>query len=180
MPAKSSKYNHHFTITNNTIIGSAGIDESNGNGNFVVWPKNPQKITNDIREYLKKRFKLKKIGVILTDSASFPLRRGAQGIAIAHSGFSALKNYINTPDLFDKSFDISQANISGGLAAAAVLEMGESTEKTPIVVITDIPNVEFKNNSPTKKELNEINLSLEDDLLAPFLTSVKWVNGLSK
>lgn len=177
LPAKFSKYHHHFTIINNTIVGSSGIDESNSNGHYVLWPKNPQKTANDIREYLKKRFKIDRVGVILTDSTSFPLRRGSQGISIAHSGFSALKNYIGTPDLFGKLFDVSKANISGGLAAAAVLEMGEGQERIPIVVISEIPNIEFKNSNPSKEELAQINLSLEDDLFAPFLTSVKWEHG---
>ena len=42
LPASVSKYGHHFTITNNTLIPMAGVDESNGDGNYVLWPKDAQ------------------------------------------------------------------------------------------------------------------------------------------
>jgi len=32
LPASVSKYGHHFTSTNNTLIPMAGVDESNGDG----------------------------------------------------------------------------------------------------------------------------------------------------
>jgi len=84
-------YGFHFTITKNTLIPSAGIDESNGDGYYVLWPKNPQESANTIREQLKKHYGLKNIGIIITDSTCSPLRRGTIGIAIAHSGFVALQ-----------------------------------------------------------------------------------------
>lgn len=42
LPAEHSKYGHHFTITDNTIIPAAGIDASNGGGDYVLWPADAQ------------------------------------------------------------------------------------------------------------------------------------------
>ena len=42
LPATLSKYGHHFTITNNTLIPTAGIDESNGEGYYILWPRDAQ------------------------------------------------------------------------------------------------------------------------------------------
>jgi putative folate metabolism gamma-glutamate ligase len=180
LPANYSKYNQHFTITGHTLIPVAGIDESNGNGNYIIWPKNVQKTANHVRNYLKKRFMLSEVGVIITDSTCRPLRRGTTGIMLAHSGFLALKNYMGKPDLFDKPFNISQADIAGGLAASAVLQMGEGNEQTPIAILSDLPFVQFQNRNPNKNELKEINLTLENDLFAPFLTAVSWKKGEGK
>ena len=53
LPATLSKYGHHFTITNNTLIPAAGIDNSNGGDDYVLWPKDSQKTANDVRVYLR-------------------------------------------------------------------------------------------------------------------------------
>ena len=34
LPATLSRYGHHFTITDNTLIPMAGVDESNGNEGY--------------------------------------------------------------------------------------------------------------------------------------------------
>ncbi|HWZ65366.1 MAG TPA: coenzyme F420-0:L-glutamate ligase [Patescibacteria group bacterium] len=180
LPVSLSKYGHHFTITNNTLIPMAGVDESNGGNNYVLWPKDAQKTANQVRSYLKQRFRLNKVGVIITDSTSHPLRRGANGIMLAHSGFAALNDYVGKPDLFGKPFRVSQADVAGGLAAAAVLQMGEGSEQTPLAIISDIPFVTFQDRDPSPEELADINISLEDDLFAPFLTSVQWTQGKRK
>lgn len=177
LPAGIAPHGYHYSIIHNTLVSSAGIDESNGGGYFVLWPRNPQQAANDIRQYLAKRFSLKNVGVIITDSVSQPLRRGTIGVAIAHSGFKALRNYVGKPDLFGRPFGVTQSNVAGGLAAAAVVAMGEGTERTPLVVISDIPFVDFQEHDPTEAELQEVYVSLKDDLFAPFLTSLEWHRG---
>lgn len=180
LPAALSKYGHNFTITRNTLIPNAGIDESNGEGYYILWPRDAQKTANKIREHLAKKHGLKNIGVVITDSTCQPMRRGTQGISLAHSGFVALNNYVGKPDLFGRPMTVTQSNIAGGLAATAVLAMGEGAEQTPLCVITDVPFVMFQGRNPTARELNEARISLEDDLFAPFLTAVKWQSGTKK
>jgi F420-0:gamma-glutamyl ligase len=180
LPGSLSKYGHHFTITDNTLIPMAGIDESNGDGHYVLWPKDARATASQVRAHLKERFGVSKVGVIITDSTCHPMRRGTTGIVLAHSGFSALNDYIGKPDLFGRPFSVSQADIAGGLASAAVLQMGEGTEQTPIATLSDLPFITFQDRDPTPEELAEVYMNVEDDLFAPFLASVDWQKGQRK
>jgi putative folate metabolism gamma-glutamate ligase len=177
LPAEHSKYGHHFTITQGTLISMAGIDASNTGDYYALWPKNPQKTANEIRAYLRERFTLKHVGVLITDSTSQPLRRGTAGICLAHSGFLALNDYIGRDDLFHHPLKMTQSNISSGLASAAVVCMGEGAEQTPLAVISDVDFVSFQERDPTAEELRGVYMSLEDDLFAPFLMAVPWQKG---
>ena len=177
LPASLSKYGHHFTITNNTLIPVAGVDESNGDGCYILWPEDSQKTANDIRAYLKQKHGIEKLGVVITDSTCHPLRRGTTGIALAHSGFFGLKNYVGKPDLFGRPFSVSQANHAEGLAATAVLAMGEGTEQTPVCIVSEMSFLVFNSEDPSEEEIKEINIPLEEDLFAPFLESVEWKKG---
>ncbi len=177
LPSSESKYNFSLTIKNSLLIPSAGIDESNGNGYYVLWPKDPQKWANDIRDYLVKRFNLKNVGVIITDSKTTPLRWGVTGAAIAHSGFSALNDQVGSPDVFGRVMQATKVNVMDGLAAAAVVVMGESSEQTPLAVIEDVPFVQFIDRNPTEGELKDLKINIEDDLYAPLLQSVEWEKG---
>jgi putative folate metabolism gamma-glutamate ligase len=167
-------YGKTLTIKDGIIIPDAGIDESNINGYIALWPEQPYKIANEIRSYLNKKFDLKHLGIIITDSKTTPLRWGTTGVGIAYSGIAPLNDYIGTEDLFGREMEATKANILDGLAAAAVLVMGEGKEQTPIAIIEEVPFVRFTKGDPTKEEINELNISPEDDLYAPILTSVKW------
>ena len=120
------------------------------------------------------KFKLKNLGVLITDSTTAPLRWGVKGIAIAHSGFSALNDYVGKPDLLGRKLKVTKVNVVDALAAAAVLTMGEGNEQMPLALIEDIPFVQFQDRNPTKKELEELRISLDDDLYSPLLKTVKW------
>lgn len=174
---EQSKYNFFLTIKNNILLPSAGIDESNGNGYYILWPKNPQQTANEVRVYLAKRFKLKNVGVLITDSKTTPLRRGTTGVGVAHSGFLALNDYIGKPDIFGRELKFTKANIIDAMAASAVLVMGEGKEQTPLVIIEDVPFVAFQDRSPTNQELADLKIDIEDDLYAPILTKVNWIKG---
>ena len=177
LPPQENSYNVSFAVKNNLLSASAGIDESNADGQYVLWPENPQVSANNIREYLVKRFGLSEVGVVVTDSKTSPLRWGVTGVALSHSGFSALKNYIGEKDLFGREFQYEKLSIMDSLAASAVVVMGEGSEQTPLAVITDIPFVDFQDRSPTEEELSDLNISIEQDLYSPFLRSVKWEKG---
>lgn len=178
LPRTSSKYNILLTIKGNAINFSSGVDESNSGGYYVLWPKESQKSANQIREHLVKKHKRKNIGVIITDTASVPLRWGQRGVfVLAHSGFSALNSYIGKPDIFGRPLKMTSAAIADALGTAAVLVMGEGAEQTPLAVIEDIPFVKFKQRNPTARELSKLKMPLADDLYAPLLKAVKWKKG---
>ncbi len=174
LPRSTSSYGLAFTITNGMLIPSAGIDESNAGGDFVLWPKDAQQTANDIREQLCRKFDLSYVGVIITDSTCQPMRRGTIGVTLAHSGFASLHDYTGQIDLFGRPFNTSQSNVASGLAAAAVVTMGEGAEQTPVCLIEDVPFVQFQDRNPTEIELSELRLSISNDLFAPFLQAVDW------
>ena len=47
------------TIKNNLFIPSAGVDESNANGYYVLWPKNIKGTVKELWQWVKKKYKVK-------------------------------------------------------------------------------------------------------------------------
>lgn len=180
IPPEKSKYDISLTVTRNTLIPTAGIDESNGNGYYVLWPRNPEGTAREVRDYLAKRFNRQHIGVLISDSKTTPLHLGTTGVSLAYAGFSALNNYIDTPDLFGRKLKVTKANVADGLAAAAVLVMGEGKEQTPLALVTDVPFITFAADAPTKAELDELHIPLADDIYSPLMVNVPWKIGGKK
>ena len=170
----SSKYNMMLTIKGNWMFVNAGIDESNAENQYSLWPKDPQKSVNNAWRFLRQHYHVKQVGVIMSDSKSFPLNWGVVGHGIAHCGFKTLKSYIGKPDLFGRLMKMEQANMVQGITVAAVLEMGEGAEQTPIAIVADIRDIIFQSQPPTAQELKSLKINLEDDAYAPLLASVEW------
>jgi len=177
LPRGHSRFDVSLTITHNIFIPNAGIDESNGNGYYVLWPHDLQAVANELRAYLRRRFARRQLGVIITDSTTTPLNWGVLGTAIAHSGFLAINNYMGHPDIFGRTLHMTKVNVANGLAAAAVVVMGEADEQTPLAVLSELPFVQFEENDPTEAEINGLRIAPEDDLYAPLLKSVPWQRG---
>lgn len=136
---------------------NAGVDESNADGEIILLPKDPMGSARRIRKYLAKRFGLKRIGVLITDTRSVPLRVGTIGRAIGWSGFSPIRSYIGKEDLYGRMSRVTQSNVTDALAASAVLIMGEGNERVPLVLLRHAP-VEYraKNSfSPSDMHLSE-------------------------
>lgn len=176
IPKEYSRYGVYLTIKNGLLVPSAGIDESNTNGYYVMWPKNPQKSANYCWEFLRESYGLKNIGIIITDSTTSPLKWGVTGKAIAHCGFVSVTSRIGEKDLFNKTLRQTRINVADGLAASAVLCMGESTEQTPIAIIEDIPFVDFQDHMPTPDELKSLRIEIKNDLYAPLLDKAPWTS----
>lgn len=177
MPSNLNRYGVTLAIADNRMVAAAGVDESNGNGNYVLWPSDPQAAVDEVRAYLQKRFDLKEVGVIITDSATRPLQWGTTGIALAYSGFQPLKGYVGQKDLFGRLFDYHKNSIQHGLAAAAALVGGEGAEQTPLVVLSELDFVEFVDRNPTKDELQELVIEPKDDIHYLLLKNVPWQKG---
>lgn len=166
------------TIKHNLFIPSAGIDESNGNDYYILWPRDPKKTAKQLYDWARETYKIKNLGVIITDSHTIPLRRGTLGISLSHCGFTPLKDYRGTHDIFGREFMIQVADIADGLAAAAVVAMGEGRETTPLATITDIPFVEFADTPyAPEKPFSSFEIEEKEDLYYPLLSSVPWQKG---
>lgn len=165
---------HVITITNNVIALNAGIDESNVKGFLVLPPKNPQQTAKKIRSHLKKRFRLGEVGVVITDSISWPFRRGTMGVAFSHAGFIGLKKYVGKKDLVGRIHRSTFSNVRDALAISAVIVMGEGKEQTPMAIIEDIPFVEFRDNAPTREEISALSVNQDNDFYTPLLKKINW------
>ncbi len=156
-----------LTIKDGMVMSSAGIDESNANGKIIFLPKDSFKSAEYIRKELKKKFKVKKLGVLITDSRIFPLRAGIVGVALGYAGFKGIRDYRGTGDIFGRKLKMSRTDVADSLATAAVLCMGEGKEKIPLALIADAP-IEFI-EKVNKKELR---INIKDDLYLPLFGSI--------
>lgn len=152
-----------LTITQGMVVPSAGIDESNADGKLILLPEDSFKTAKKLWVSLRKIYKIKNLGVLITDSRTFPLRAGTTGIAMGYAGFKGIRDYRKTPDIFGRSFIFSRANMADGLAATAVLVMGEGREQIPLTVIEGVQGLTF-----TERIIrNEIHIPIEDDMYLP-------------
>ena len=103
------------------------------------------------------------------------------GIAIGFYGFKPLRDYRGKIDIFGREFKMETSNLPDSLATAAVLEMGEGNEQTPISIITDIPYLEFTNILPKEKVGNfSFKIPEREDMFYPLIAAVKWKKGGSR
>lgn len=172
-----SPYDVMLTIKDDILIANGGIDESNGNGLYILWPERLHETTTHIWEYLRTKHKLNNLGIIVTDSRLIPMRWGTVGVAMSWCGFRPLKNYIGAPDIFGRNLEMTKASHIDGLAGAAVLVMGEGNEQTPIALIEDVPFVSFQDSPPTQKEIEALRIKKEEDIYSPITNSDKWKKG---
>ncbi len=166
------------TITQHILIRGAGIDASNGNGYYILYPENPSLSAKLIWKWLRKTFQIKNVGVIISDSSSMPLRRGIIGISLSHYGFQPLRDYRGKKDIFGRELHFSQSNIPDSLAAAAVIEMGEGSEQCPLAIVTQVKGIEFVDKpKKSSKPYSSFEVPMEEDIFSPFLKHVPWKKG---
>lgn len=136
-----------LTITKGVLAPNAGIDASNApEGHVVLLPENPKKSSERIRKRLEERYSCK-LGVIIGDSRTQPLRLGCTGIALGVSGFVPVEDARGTLDIYGKPLLITYKAVADNLVSAAELLMGEAGERVPCVLIRGAP-VKMVDESP--------------------------------
>jgi F420-0:gamma-glutamyl ligase len=158
-----------LTLKDNTIMATAGIDESNAEGKWVLLPKDSYTSAEAIRKQLQSHYGVKNLGVIITDSRTVALRKGVTGVSLGYAGFEGLKDYVGKKDLYDRPFKMSRQNIVESLAVATVFVMGEGAESQPIALVQDAP-IDFVNKPIDPKALW---IDLDDDMYAPMFHGLK-------
>ena len=165
--AKKTKY-AWLTITDGMLMANAGVDASNANGALVLLPKDSFASAAALRKALRRIYRVKKLGVVISDSHVEPLRAGVVAHALGYAGIQGVRDYRGKKDLFDRTMKISRTNVADSLATAAALAMGEGAERQPIALITDAP-VEFTE----RINRNETRIAPRDDLYWPILKNLK-------
>jgi len=126
---------------NGFVQANAGIDQSNitmGDGDpddlCLLLPLDSDASAAKIRQEIQERFGVV-VGVIINDSLGRAWRNGTLGLAIGVAGFTALEDYIGGQDIYGRELLVTQVGAADEMAAGASLVMGQTTEKTPVVVV---------------------------------------------
>ncbi len=157
-----------LTIKDGVVMANAGIDESNANNSLILLPKDSFLAAIKIRNYFKKKNKLKNLAVIITDSRCLPLRSGITGVALGYAGFKGLKDYRKELDIFGRPFHYSRVDVADSLATAAVLCMGEGNEQKPLALISQAP-INYSN----RLNRDELKIDIKEDIYRPMFESLK-------
>jgi len=128
-----------LTLKNGMLVANAGVDRKNApEGQAILWPSNPNQSAENIRkEILAKTGK--HVGVLIIDSKVSPLRMGTTAQAIGIAGFEPIKDCRVEKDLYGKRIHITRHALADDLASAAHLLIGETTARTPAVLIRNAP-----------------------------------------
>lgn len=156
-----------LTVKDGMVMASAGIDESNAKGKLVLLPKNSFKTARVLRNKLRKKYGVRHLGILITDSRTMPLRAGVTGVALGYAGFRGVKDYRGTSDIFGRKFKFSRTDVADSLATAAVLVMGEGNERQPLTIIERAP-VEFCD----RVNQNELRIDLKEDMYRPLFSKL--------
>jgi coenzyme F420-0:L-glutamate ligase/coenzyme F420-1:gamma-L-glutamate ligase len=120
----------------------AGIDQSNiehgDDENALLLPEDPDASAAGLRDKLTHTSKVT-IGVIITDSHNRPWRLGTVGTAIGCAGVQVLDDRRGGTDIYGRVLKVTLINRADAIAGAATLLMGETTERTPVVIVRGLP-----------------------------------------
>ncbi len=161
----------NLTVSHGVLIPAAGIDESNAEGHYILWPEKIDSFCKEIRERLAKKYNLSKLGVVVTDSHTMPLRWGVTGIAIGISGVEPTKDIRGEKDIFGREMKLTKIDMIDPLASMAVNVMGESSERVPIVIVRGEKNIVFSENG----SMEGFKIEPEMDLYRPLIETIPKV-----
>ena len=124
------------------VCANAGIDQSNldhrGSATALLLPAAPDATAARLQRAISARIG-KQIGVLISDSSNRPWRLGTVGIAIGAAGLTVLDDRRGSRDLYGRELQATLINRADAIAAAAVLVMGESTERIPAALVQGLP-----------------------------------------
>lgn len=156
-----------FTIKNNMLSANAGIDISNGNGKLILLPRNSFGSATKIRRKLLWRYKIKNLGVIITDSIFLPFRSGITAASIGYAGLQGLRDHRGKKDIFGRRLKLAKTNVVDSIACVCAMLMGEGGERMPLALVENAP-VKFIRRTNHK----ELFINPKEDLYKPFFEAI--------
>ena len=160
---------HGLTLKGSVLTPYAGIDRTNANNHYVLWPENPPLAAKKIWQYLRTKHRLKNLGVIIIDSFCLPLRWGHMGISIGFWGFHPNHSYNGTRDIFGHKIVAGNSNQVDALSAFSGALIGEGNEQTPLLLIRGVNILKFT----ATNTLAELQADPQKDMYAPLLKQFK-------
>ena len=120
------------------VAANAGIDQSNLDGDgqerILLLPKQPDQTAEQIKARIDAHFGVS-IGVVITDSMGRAWRLGTIGLAIGAAGLPSLLDQRGEPDMNGRPLEVTEIGFADGIAAAAVVAMGEAAEARPAALV---------------------------------------------
>ena len=146
-----------FEQTNNYVfivrkhacyLDEAGIDHTNSPEEYVsILPDDACETAAGIRATLMERFGCD-VAVIVTDTATSLGRIGSQDIAIGYSGIDPITRKTFSDDLFGAARSGGLDIVIDSVSGIAGLVMGQTTEKTPAVLIRGVHYLPERTDEP--------------------------------
>ena len=132
--------NHTFIVrAHAAYLDEAGIDHTNSPDGYIsVLPPNPCATAAKIRVALRERFK-QEVAVIITDTVTCVGRLGSQDVAIGYAGIDPMTRATFSEDLFGVPRSGGIDLVIDSIAGMAGLVMGQTTERTPAVLVRGLP-----------------------------------------
>lgn len=123
------------------VQANAGIDQSNishedddEDNLCLLLPIDSDASARALRDEIKRRTGVT-VGVVINDSLGRAWRNGTLGLAIGVAGFTALETYVGETDIYGRELVVTAVAAADEMAAAASLVMGQTSEKTPVVLV---------------------------------------------
>jgi coenzyme F420-0:L-glutamate ligase/homotetrameric cytidine deaminase len=128
-----------LTIKDGFLYPNAGIDHSNAPpGSVVLFPEDPKMSASRIRKRMEEASG-KRIGVVIGDSRTHPLRLGCVGVALACDGILPVEDARGEKDLYGRTLEVTRKAVADNLVSAGEVVMGEGDEGVPAVIIRGAP-----------------------------------------
>ena len=160
-----------LSIRDGMLLANAGIDHSNTpEGTVVLLPEDPMLSAQQIREEIQTKIS-KKIGVIIADSRTQPLRMGVVGVAVGVHSFEPIEDMRGKEDLFGRKLRVTRKAVADDLASAAEVLMSEANEGIPAVLIKNAPIRE------SEKKWKAVDLSISEDECLYMKIFSDWKNS---
>lgn len=132
------------------FLPNAGIDMKNVGEDKVTLP--PIRLSIFAKEIYDSIYRIYgvKVGVIISDSTVFPLRKGTRAVALYTYGFEPIKNYVNKEDLYKRKIKFTKMSLADEIASASHLVLGEGDEGIPAALIRGV-NIFMKEEDTSSK-----------------------------
>jgi len=118
-----------------TLLPNAGIDTSNAPpGCITPLPRNPNRSAACLMHEIERRTGAR-IGIVIADSRTHPMRAGCSGVAIGCAGIPSVIDARGRRDLYGKELHVTRQALADNIASSAEIVMGEADESTPAAIV---------------------------------------------
>lgn len=121
------------------VMAAAGVDASNtGGDHLLLLPRDPDTVCRELHSRLCAAFGVRRLGVILSDTAGRPWRIGQTDFALGAYGVEVVEDLRGTVDADGRGLEVTTRAVADELAAAADLVKGKA-RAIPVALVRGLP-----------------------------------------